>query len=589
MLHSNLLGRLGNGLLKFVVLVVMVCNMSGAFAETISTNTTLSSAKTYSGDVTVKQGVTLTITTTDTVKINGNLINNGGTIVVNGGILIVNRNVTNTSVSKSKVTTTETTFDPSTAAGNPQKNDHKFIVETSINYDLGTISLTNGGQVNVNGNFTNNSAEVTVTTQASDAISRISVKGNFINSTPSVTGEKRIQETRYTWSKSWGKYDWRDARESNKTEPLTSKITLTNGYLLVDGNMELQDNSTVTFAGTGIGEDIESTIRVRKKKDGSGGNMTQSANAVISLASGAKGTIVIENRITDKTTSDSKHPWTISDEGELTVNSGFSLYVSTYQSDKLNALIDESLSDKTIDELQERLDLIDDVDIEEYLQVTYPDEYAEYLASGSSKAFSKYLKDKGTSVVGGFLEGLASFFVGYDAYGQFKKAVQQAMNEEIENLETTISIKELIEKGIQAAFIARQSEGISTLLPIELISFTATATEYGYTFNWVTASEVENDYFTLEYSINGVDFNEIDYVHGAGTTSETSEYEYRWDEAPEFDVVYFRLKQTDYNGEYSYSDVIVASRKKSSGANGTFRYGPLNLQIQDGELRYIQK
>lgn len=137
--------------------------------------------------------------------------------------------------------------------------------------------------------------------------------------------------------------------------------------------------------------------------------------------------------------------------------------------------------------------------------------------------------------------------------------------------------------------LSEKIKEISTLLPIELTSFTAMATDYGFVFNWVTASEVENDYFTLEYSIDGVDFNEIDYVHGAGTTSETSEYEYRWDEAPKFDVVYFRLKQTDYNGEYSYSDVIAASRKKSSGANGTFRYGPLNLQIVDGELRYIQK
>lgn len=125
------------------------------------------------------------------------------------------------------------------------------------------------------------------------------------------------------------------------------------------------------------------------------------------------------------------------------------------------------------------------------------------------------------------------------------------------------------------------------LLPIELTSFTATATDYGFEFNWVTASEKENDYFTLEYSINGVDFNEIDYVHGAGTTSETSEYEYRWDDAPQIEMIYFRLKQTDYNGEYTYSDVIVSCRKKSAGATRTFRYGPLNLQVVDGELRYI--
>ena len=129
---------------------------------------------------------------------------------------------------------------------------------------------------------------------------------------------------------------------------------------------------------------------------------------------------------------------------------------------------------------------------------------------------------------------------------------------------------------------------ISSFLPIELTSFTATATDYVYTFNWVTASEVENDYFTLEYSIDGVNFNEIDYVHGAGTTSETSEYEYRWDDAPNFEMIYFRLKQTDYNGEYTYSDVIVSCRKKSAGATRTFRYGPLNLQVVDGELRYIE-
>ena len=129
----------------------------------------------------------------------------------------------------------------------------------------------------------------------------------------------------------------------------------------------------------------------------------------------------------------------------------------------------------------------------------------------------------------------------------------------------------------------------TVFLPIELTSFSIFATADGFMFNWITASENENDYFTLEYSIDGVSFNEIDYVHGAGTTSETSEYEYRWDEAPDFEMLYFRLKQTDYNGEFSYSDVLVSSRKKSSGANGTFRYGPLNLQIQDGELRYIQK
>ena len=125
------------------------------------------------------------------------------------------------------------------------------------------------------------------------------------------------------------------------------------------------------------------------------------------------------------------------------------------------------------------------------------------------------------------------------------------------------------------------------ILPIELTSFTVSATEYGYTFNWVTASEVENDYFTLEFSEDGEEFIAIDYVSGAGTTSETTEYEYVWEAKPTADILYFRLKQTDYNGEFSYSDILVYAPKKSHGATRTLYYGPLKLNVVDGQLQYI--
>ncbi|MBO4543158.1 MAG: hypothetical protein J5725_08275 [Bacteroidales bacterium] len=129
--------------------------------------------------------------------------------------------------------------------------------------------------------------------------------------------------------------------------------------------------------------------------------------------------------------------------------------------------------------------------------------------------------------------------------------------------------------------------GLLGLLPIRLSSFTVSATTNGYTFHWVTASEVENDYFTLEFSENGEEFIAIDYIHGAGTTSQTSEYEYRWDAKPTADILYFRLKQTDYNGEFTYSDILVYAPKKSHGANRILYYGPLKLNVVDGQLQYI--
>ena len=139
-------------------------------------------------------------------------------------------------------------------------------------------------------------------------------------------------------------------------------------------------------------------------------------------------------------------------------------------------------------------------------------------------------------------------------------------------------------KASTANIAAANAAGI---LPIELTSFTVSATEYGYTFNWVTASEVENDYFTLEFSENGEEFIAIDYVSGAGTTSETTEYEYVWEAKPTADILYFRLKQTDYNGEFTYSDILVYAPKKCHGATRTLYYGPLKLNVVDGQLQYI--
>ena len=509
MLHSNLLGRLGNGLLKFVVLVVMACSVSGAFAETISTNTTLSSATTYDDDVTVNPGVTLTISSE--VTINGNLTNNGGTIIVG-----------------------------------------------------------EGGSLLVNGNLENDYASITITSTNLLNLSRITVNGDLINSE-------------------------------------SSKINLSNGYLVVKGSMDLQDNSVINYnTASSLGEDIQSTINVS-------GSVIQAENADINLASGAKGKLIVAETYTDNTTTDgnANHPWSITDEGELVMNGGFDLYATKYVSAKLNAKIEE-IND-LLDDLNEQLAAINGKSLDEYLQTLYPSEFDTYQIGTYStwslftgivyhpwtdkySSFSSYLYNENRS----FLGALFDFF-GANGYGNFTQTMTEQQTETINELRAEIAtnttlketfedlIETLEQEGIKALEIATESAAVSTLLPIELASFTATATDYGFVFNWVTASEVENDYFTLEYSIDGVDFNEIDYVHGAGTTSETSEYTYRWDEAPEFDVVYFRLKQTDYNGEYSYSDVIVASRKKSSGANGMFRYGPLNLQIQDGELRYIVK
>lgn len=91
-------------------------------------------------------------------------------------------------------------------------------------------------------------------------------------------------------------------------------------------------------------------------------------------------------------------------------------------------------------------------------------------------------------------------------------------------------------------------------LPIELTYFEVSQQGEELFFEWETATETNNDFFTIEQSLDGVSFHEIARITGAGTTSSYTLYEYSYPISIE-GIVYFRLKQTDYNGDYSYSNI----------------------------------
>ncbi len=100
-------------------------------------------------------------------------------------------------------------------------------------------------------------------------------------------------------------------------------------------------------------------------------------------------------------------------------------------------------------------------------------------------------------------------------------------------------------------------------LPITLIEFTGTVKAIGNSLKWVTASEIENDYFTLQYSTNGQDFENIATIKGKGTTSLTSTYEFLHREALN-GIGYYRLWQTDFDGTTTEAKTISLNRGELS-------------------------
>lgn len=101
--------------------------------------------------------------------------------------------------------------------------------------------------------------------------------------------------------------------------------------------------------------------------------------------------------------------------------------------------------------------------------------------------------------------------------------------------------------------------GSSCALPIELLTFEAENQEDKLLLNWSTISELNNDYFTIERSVDGKLFEEITTVEGAGTTEVPSYYQ-AFDNNPVNGIAYYRLKQTDYDGKWSYSSTIEITR-----------------------------
>jgi len=122
-------------------------------------------------------------------------------------------------------------------------------------------------------------------------------------------------------------------------------------------------------------------------------------------------------------------------------------------------------------------------------------------------------------------------------------------------------------------------------LPIELITFDAKVLENETVrINWATASEENNAYFTIERSNNGQTFEPISFVEGAGVSNSVQYYQFV-DNQPLNGYSYYRLKQTDLNGESSYSEVRSVFLHKSSQAEFLLYPNPVS-QGEEAHLRY---
>jgi len=95
-------------------------------------------------------------------------------------------------------------------------------------------------------------------------------------------------------------------------------------------------------------------------------------------------------------------------------------------------------------------------------------------------------------------------------------------------------------------------------LPIELLSFNAIQNKDVVNIFWETASETNNDYYTVERSKDGIVFEPVSITKGSSKSLQNLEYA-ETDFNPLSGISYYRLKQTDLNGEFTYSKIVAVN------------------------------
>ncbi len=130
---------------------------------------------------------------------------------------------------------------------------------------------------------------------------------------------------------------------------------------------------------------------------------------------------------------------------------------------------------------------------------------------------------------------------------------------------------------------------VSSLLPIRLTTFTAHGSQEAINLEWEVATEKNIYNYSVEYSKNGFDWDEIDNVEAFGTSSFAIQYNSTITNEFPNGFLYFRLKQVSLDGLELYSDIIVYDNTRSNETFKTLKVGPLEILYNNSERRFIEQ
>ena len=198
-----------------------------------------------------------------------------------------------------------------------------------------------------------------------------------------------------------------------------------------------------------------------------------------------------------------------------------------------------------------------------------------YLTSemGNSRAYLYYLEGNGSGLndkVEGFACDATGSFLWPGNFTVLSNPISDKLQmvstvDVYKNCKLAWGDKRLDAQGIYAQDINPDGQLGNSVTPVELVSFSANISNNKVVLNWITATELNNSGFEIERTAspnpsqkgeqNNYEWNAIGFVKGNGTTSESHSYSFN-DENISSGNYSYRLKQFDFDGTFSYSNII---------------------------------
>ena len=122
-------------------------------------------------------------------------------------------------------------------------------------------------------------------------------------------------------------------------------------------------------------------------------------------------------------------------------------------------------------------------------------------------------------------------------------------------------------------------------LPVELVDFKGSLSYNKISLNWETTTEVNNSGFDIQKSSNTYDWETIEFVKGQGNSLLSNSYQ-SYDISPRNGINYYRLKQIDFDGQFTYSNILAVEYEEANPKLAVYpnpSRGNLNIEISNTE------